>query len=468
MIEMTVVDLLLTGGEILTPAGRVPGTIGIKDGRIAFISSNSWTPSAARVVDATGRVIVPGFIDTHVHFRDPGLTYKEDFTTGSMAAAAGGVTCVVDMPNNKPGINTTERFRNKLAAIKDKSVVDYGLYAGATNLGEIPGMLEAGAVGVKIFMVRDPKSNYPHDPELFTGDDGVMYDTIKLVGEEGFYCAGHPTNQQIFEHESRKRWAAGTMGPRDFMEAYFGENFVSAHTDNATLVQMEDASPARVHILHLRSEGGIKHIQRAKEDGVPVTLEVNPKYMLHSVEEMERLGPRCTPYGKSQDKQDALKACVRKGWADVFATDHAPHTQEEMEPGWKDAWSIPFGNPQLDHYVPALLTRVAEGAMSLEMLVRVCAEAPAKLLGIYPRKGVIQTDADADLTVLDLAREGVLTDDEVYTKVGWSPYAGRRYKGRPVMTIVRGQIVMDDGKVVGKPGWGRLVPGVRRQTTTSA
>jgi dihydroorotase len=468
MIEMTVVDLLLTGGEILTPAGRVPGTIGIKDGRIAFISSNSWTPSAARVVDATGRVIVPGFIDTHVHFRDPGLTYKEDFTTGSMAAAAGGVTCVVDMPTNKPGINTTERFRNKLAAIKDKSVVDYGLYAGATNLGEIPGMLEAGAVGVKIFMVRDPKSNYPHDPELFTGDDGVMYDTIKLVGEEGFYCAVHPTNQQIFEHESRKRWAAGTMGPRDFMEAYFGENFVSDHTAIATLVQMADASRARVHILHLRSEGGIKHIQRAKEDGVPVTLEVNPKYMLHSVEEMERLGPRCTPYGMSQDKQDALFACVRKGWADVFATDHAPHTQEEMEPGWKDAWSIPFGNPQLDHYVPALLTRVAEGAMSLEMLVRVCAEAPAKLLGIYPRKGVIQTDADADLTVLDLAREGVLTDDEVYTKVGWSPYAGRRYKGRPVMTIVRGQIVMDDGKVVGKPGWGRLVPGVRRQTTTSA
>src|SRR5688572_106816 len=122
MIEMAVVDLLLTGGEILTPGGCVSGTIGIKDGRIAFISSNSWTPSAARVVDATGRVIVPGFIDTHVHFRDPGLTYKEDFTTGSMAAAAGGVTCVVDMPNNKPGINTTERFRSKLAAIEEKSV----------------------------------------------------------------------------------------------------------------------------------------------------------------------------------------------------------------------------------------------------------------------------------------------------------------------------------------------------------
>ncbi|HKT79761.1 MAG TPA: dihydroorotase family protein [Vicinamibacterales bacterium] len=465
---MAVVDLLLTGGEILTPGGRISGTIGVKDGRIAFISSNSWTPSAARVVDAAGRVVVPGFIDTHVHFRDPGLTYKEDFTTGSMAAAAGGVTCVVDMPNNKPGINTTERFRNKLSTIKDKSVVDYGLYAGATNLGEIPGMLEAGAVGVKIFMVRDPKSNYPHDPELFTGDDGVMYDTIKLVGEEGFYCAVHPTNQQIFEHESRKRWAAGTMGPRDFMEAYFGENFVSDHTAIATLVQMADASRARVHILHLRSEGGIKHIQRAKEDGVPVTLEVNPKYMLHTIEEMERLGPRCTPYGMSRDKQDALFACVRNGWADVFATDHAPHTRDEMEPGWKDAWSIPFGNPQLDHYVPALLTRVSEGAMSLEMLVRVCAEAPAKLLGIYPRKGVIQADADADLTVLDLDHEGVLTDDEVYTKVGWSPYAGRRYKGRPVMTIVRGQVVMENGKVIGTPGWGRLVPGVRRQTTTSA
>lgn len=459
---MSTIDLLVTGGELMTPGGPLMGTLGIKDGRIAFVSSSGWTPPAKRVVDVAGRVVVPGFIDTHVHFRDPGLTYKEDFTTGSMAAAAGGVTCVVDMPNNKPGINTTERFRGKLDTIAEKSVVDYALYAGATNLPEIPGMLDAGAVGVKVFMVRDPKSNYPHDPELFTGDDGVLYDTIKLAREHGSYCAVHPTNQQIFEHESRKRWAAGTMGPRDFMEAYFGENFVSDHTAMSTLVEMATAANARVHILHLRSEGGIRLIQRAKNDGVAVTMEVNPKYILHTVEEMDRLGPRCTPYGIGRENQERIFACMREGWVDVLATDHAPHTRDELEPGWTDAWSIPFGNPQLDHYLPALLTRVAEGAISLGALVRMGAENPARLLGLYPRKGAIQVDADADLTVLDLGQEGTLRDDEVYTKVGWSPYSGRRYKGRAVMTIVRGAIVMQNGKVTGEPGWGRFVRGVRR------
>ncbi|HVO89406.1 MAG TPA: dihydroorotase family protein [Casimicrobiaceae bacterium] len=457
---MPSVDLLLTGGEWLTPGGRIAASVGVDNGRIAFVSSSGWTPSAERVVDLAGRVVVPGFIDTHVHFRDPGLTYKEDFTTGSMAAAAGGVTCVVDMPNNKPGINTHARFRDKLAAIQGKSLVDYGLYAGATRPDEIPAMLDAGAVGVKIFMVRDPKSNYPHDPELFTGDDGVLYDTIKLVSEHGSYCAVHPANQQIFEHESRKRWAAGTMGPREFMEAYFGENYVSDHTAMSTLVEMARAARARVHILHLRSETGIRLIQRAKDEGVALTMEVNPKYILHTVEEMERLGPQCTPYGIGRDNQERIFACVRNGWVDVFATDHAPHTRAELEPGWTDAWSVPFGNPQLDHFLPALLTRVSEGAMSLETLVRVGSENPARRLGIYPRKGAIQVDSDADFTVLDLTQEGVLRDDEVYTKVGWSPYSGRRYRGRAVMTIVRGAIVMENGKVTGSPGWGRLVRGV--------
>lgn len=456
---MEKIDLLFVGGEILTPAGRIRASLGVSEGKIAFISSSGWTPPAEQVVEIEGKLIVPGFIDTHVHFRDPGLTYKEDFLTGTQAAAAGGVTCVVDMPNNKPALTTTERFRQKLDAIRSKAVVDYGLYGGATNLEEIPGMLAAGAVGIKVFMVKDPKSHYPHDPELFTGDDGVLYDTLKLVRDIGAYCAIHPTNQQIFEHESRKRWQAGTTGPRDFMNAYFGENFVSDHTAIATLIEMARASGARTHILHLRSGPGIRIIQAAKEEGVPVSMEVNPKYMFTSEEDLDKLGPLVVPYGMSPEAQQTLLDCANKDWVDVYATDHAPHTKEEMAPGWEDAWSIPFGNPQLDHYVTALLSHVSADRMKLETLVRMCAERPAKLMGVWPRKGAIQVDSDADLAVLDMESTGRLSDDGVYTKLGWSPYSGLNYHGRPVMTVVRGRIVMRDGKVVGEPGWGKFIAG---------
>jgi dihydroorotase (multifunctional complex type) len=451
------VDLLLVGGEIYTPGGPVAGTLGIENGKVAFISSSHWTPAAKQTIDVTGKLVVPGFIDTHVHFRDPGLTYKEDFLTGTQAAAAGGVTCVADMPNNKPALTTEARFRDKLATIRGKAVVDYALYGGATQMAEIPGMLQAGAIGIKVFMVRDPKSHYPHDPELFTGDDGVLYDTLKLVSEHGSYCAVHPTNQQIFEHESRKRWEAGTTGPREFMAAYFGENYVSDHTAISTLIEMARASKARTHILHLRSEPGIRAIQAAKDDGVPVSMEVNPKYMFTSFQDLEEKGPLCVPYAMSPEAQQMLLDCTNRGWVDVYGTDHAPHTTEEMAPGWKDAWSIPFGNPQVEHYITALLTHVSAGKMSIDTLVKVCSEKPARLMGVWPRKGAIQCDSDADLAVLDLDAKGVLSNEGVYTKVGWSPYSGLEYHGRPVMTILRGRIIMRDGKVIGEPGWGQLV-----------
>ena len=456
---------MLVGGHAYTDGGLVDASLGIKDGEIAFISSRQWSPPATTTIDISGKVILPGFVDTHVHFRDPGLTYKEDFLTGSQAAAAGGFTCVVDMPNNKPALLTRERFREKRDNVATKAIVDFALYAGATNLAEIPGMLEEGAIGVKIFMVSDPKSHYPHDPELFTGDDGVLYDTLSIARDHGSYCAVHPTNQQIFTHESRKRWAAGTMGPKDFMAAYFGENFVGDHTSIGTLVSMSAAAKARTHILHVRTEPSINMIHQARGEGTPVSMEINPKYMLLGEEDMAKLGPLCTPYGLPAEQRRVLLEYVKKGWVDVLGTDHAPHTKEELEPGWKDAWSIPFGNPQLDHVSAILLTRVNEGVLTIESLAKVLSENPARLIGAYPRKGAIRIGSDADLAVIDMNKKGTLTDAECYTKVGWSPYSGKQYHGRVVMTISRGEIVMRDGQVSGNPGRGRFIAGQARKAT---
>ena len=451
------IDLLLTGGNVFMDGALVPASLGIDDGSVVFISDHGWEPAAKETIDLAGRAVLPGFIDTHVHFRDPGLTYKEDFLTGTQAAAAGGFTGVVDMPNNKPALLTRERFAQKRELALGKAIVDFGLYAGATRPAEIPGMVDEGALGVKIFMVSDPKSKYPHDPELFTGDDGDLYDVLRQARDLGVYCAIHPQNQQLFTSESRRRWAAGTTGPRDFLEAYFGENFVGDHTAISTLVEMSRASGARAHILHVRTERSVKMIREGRAEGVPVTTEINPKYMLLGEEDMARLGPLSTPYGLPAAQREQLLKLVEAGDVDVLASDHAPHTKEELEPGWKDAWSIPFGNPQLDHVSAMLLTLVNDGVLSLRTFVRVLCENPARLIGAYPRKGTIRTGSDADLTVIDMAATGILDDAECYTKVQWSPYSGRAYRGRAVMTISRGAIVMKDGRVVGQPGHGRLV-----------
>ncbi len=456
---MKEVDLVLAGGKVMLPDGLADASVGVANGEIVFVSGQQWIPQAREVIDVSGKIVFPGIVDTHVHFRDPGLTYKEDFTTGTRAAAAGGITTVVDMPNNKPVINTVEAFVAKRDSTRSKAIVDYALYAGATNLPEIPGMLAAGAIGVKIFMVTDPKSGYPHDPALFTGDDGMLYDTLKAAKREGTYCAVHPTNQEIFAHESKKKWDAGKTTPDDFVEAYFGENCVSDHTAIATLIEMARASSARVHVLHLRSEAGVLQLKRAKEDGVQMTIEINPKYVLHTAEDMKRMGPLCTPYGLPNSVRMNLMKSIEDGTVDVLGSDHAPHTREELEPGWKDAWAIPFGNPQLDHFLSALLTYVDKGTLSLTTLARTLAEKPAKLAGLYPRKGAIKIGSDADFAVLDLSAKGTFNDQNLGTKVQWSPYSGHPYVGRPVMTIVRGQIVMRDGIVSGTPGTGRFIDG---------
>lgn len=457
---MSVLDLIIQGGEIVTPHGRFPGTIGIINGKIALVSNGTMV-AAKETITADGKIVIPGLIDSHVHLRDPGVIYKEDFTTGTRAAAAGGFTFIADMPNTKPPVTTVERFREKMSAIQGKAITDYALFASGTQVDQIPGLLDAGAIGIKLFMVTDPKSGYPHDPALFTGDDGMLYDILKRVASEGGFTSIHPGNQEIFVHESKKCWASGKTEPRDFLLAYFGEHFIGDDTATSTICILAGAARCHAHILHLRSEKSLSIIERAREAGDRISIEANPKYMVLGADDMERLGPLVTPYGLTKSQQDVLWRGVNSGLVEVLASDHAPHTKAEMEPGWKNTWSIPFGNPQLDHVIPVMLTKVNEGRMSLETLVKSFSEMPARLLRVYPDKGAIQVGSDADLTILDMNAKGRLSDAEVYTKVGWSPYDGWNFTGRPIMTIVRGRVVMRDGKVIGTPGWGKFIPGNR-------
>lgn len=456
---MTTVDTLISGGLVHTPYGPSELSIAINDGKIVALGKDSALPNSESVIDATGKVVFPGLIDTHVHFREPGYTYKEDFTTGTQAAAAGGFTMVVDMPNVNPPTNTVQAFKEKNALARSKAVIDFGHHAGATLLEELPGLARAGATAFKIYMVNDPKTGYPHDSRLFIGNDGVMLDTFKAIKSLDMTAFVHTTDQEIFENQMRKHASEGKTDPMTYTEDYLSEDLVGDWISTAKIVLLAELTGVRLHVCHTRSERAIRMIEDARKAGYQVTNEVNPKYFLFTKEHLKMLGPHLSPNALEEKDRIALLGEVKSGHLTVFATDHAPHTWEEQEPGWKDTWNSPNGSPQIEDTLPALLTLVNRGVLALDAIPTYFSSNPAKLIGVYPQKGAISVGSDADLALVDLKVRRKVSKDRIYSKVGWSPFEGREMQGAPVLSMVRGNVVSRDGVVEGKPGSGRWVPG---------
>ncbi|MBI2185003.1 MAG: dihydroorotase family protein [Thaumarchaeota archaeon] len=445
------VDLVIRNGRVLLPDGLLEAGIAVNEEKVVLVAKEPSLPKADKTIDASGKIVVPGLVDTHSHFREPGYTHKEDFLTGTKAAAAGGVTLAVDMPNCEPPTNSARTLEEKKKLAQAKAVVDFGHFVFPT-LDEIPAIAEAGALGYKIFMV---KGEYPHDPRICIDDHGKMLATLQAVAKTGLPCLIHPCNMEVFDELSRQAWAQGKKDWITFGQVYVNDLVYS--TAITTLLLMAKQTAVKMHLLHTHSLEGIRAIRRAKQDGVNVSAQVDPKYFIITREELDRLGPKALPAGLiGQERVQAVWDALNDGTIDVLATDHAPHTVEEVNTALKDPWIAPFGCPQLEHYLSIMLTEVKKGKISLERLMTVCSEAPAKMIGLYPQKGSIRIGSDADFTVIDLHKRKKITNDKVYTKCGWTPYEGREVEGQPVFTIVRGNIVMEDGEVVGKPGSGRL------------
>lgn len=452
-------DLVITGGTIHTPEGPVSGSqLGIRGGKIVDLGAGLETAGADKIIDATGLDVLPGAIDTHSHHRDPGFTHKEDITTATSAAALGGITTSVGMPNVQPPTTTPERYAELIASAETKAIVDFNHNPAPTHREHIGELAAMGALGFKVYMVVDSKRSYPHMPGLGVHEHGDLLQISELVAAAGRVLMVHPNDQSILGVLEERAWAGGDFGFRNYAYAEAALDGVVWNVAVAVLLELQRATSVPLHVLHMMNPGMIRLIRNAKADGQDVTSEVNPfALFLSDLDAISHLGPlalgRCIP----SPWLDALYTAIADGTIDVLGSDHAPHTLAEKEIGWENMWQAPSGTPQLQHYLPRLLTETVTGKLQIADVVRITAANPARRFGLHPRKGALIPGADADVTIVDMRTARPVREDNIASKAGYTPYAGMNLYGTVVTTLVRGAIVADNGEITVSPGYGEFV-----------
>lgn len=449
--------LVLRGGRVVTPRGVVDADLVIGGRAILGLTAGEATPSADEVLDITGKVVLPGGIDSHTHLREPGYTHKEDITTGTRAAAAGGYTTVMGMPNVEPPTNTLARYREVLDLYRRKAIVDFNHNPSPTVPSEARALADAGALGFKIYMIADTGREYPHIPGIGVHHHGHLLEIAEAVAETGRPLMVHPHNQDLMQTIEQRSWARGERDHRAYARAFASYEGMVWDTAASFLTRLQEASGVHMHILHVKTPRMVDVVRAAKKRGQKVTAEMNPVgvFLCNEWENVERLGPYALSTWTGPDATGPLWSAVLDGTIDVIGTDHAPHTRDEKEIGWTDMWKAAGGVPQIQETLSLFLTEVNRGRLTLERLAEITATGPARTFGLYPRKGIIQVGSDADLVVVDLAAHRTIREADVLSKCGWTAFDGREVQGVPLHTLVRGQFVMRDGRVIGEPGYGQ-------------
>jgi len=416
--------------------------VAAKDGKVSWVGANSNAPKARRVIDASGLIVLPGVIDVHVHMRDPGSTYKEDFGTGTAAAAAGGVTTIFDMPNNSPPTTDVGALRAKVKAA-EKALVDYALYGLLTagSAREIPPMVDAGVIGFKCYMA-ETTGNVAAPPEE------EMREELALVGRAGRRVSVHAEDDSIIKQRTAELKESGRV---DALAHFESRPEIAEQRAVRRAIALARGSTCGLHIAHLSSAAGAEAVREAKRSharGSNVTAETCPQYLLLDKDDYSAKGSlmKCNPSVKRRVDRLALWTAVRDGTVDMIATDHAPHTIEEKTSG-ASIFEQASGFPGLETSVALMLTCVNRGLLTLSRYVRLTSEAPARVWGLYPKKGRIAVGADADFTVVDTKREWTIDPAKFQSKAKYSPFEGFKAKGAAVYTIVRGGVVMDHGHI---------------------
>jgi dihydroorotase len=422
-------DTIFAGGTLVNHDGIGSADIGIIKGRIAAIGSLT-TETADNIVDCTGLTIMPGVIDTQVHFREPGLEHKEDLQSGSLAAVMGGVTGVFEMPNTNPLTTTRETFEDKIARATDRMHCDFAFYIGGTheNVAELPELERLpGCVGVKVFMGSSTGS-------LLVADDSGVEAILRAISRR---AAFHSEDEFMLEERKHLRVHGDPSSHPVWRSPEVALNCTKR------LVALAHKTGKRIHVLHISTKEEIEYLAGHKD---VASVEVTPHHLTLDETAYDRLGTyvQMNPPVRDAAHREGIWAGVHNGVADILGSDHAPHTREEKDHPYPESHS---GMTGVQTLVPIMLDHVNAGRMSLQRFVDMTSHGPNRLFNLAG-KGRIAVGYDADLTIVDMNRTETITNGWIASKPGWTPYDGVAVKGWPVGTIVRGNTVMWEGELV--------------------
>lgn len=447
---------IIRGASVIREGVLIKMDIQVSGEQIAGLSlPGVLTPPDAEVIEADGLWALPGGVDVHVHLREPGYTHKEDIETATRAAAAGGYTTVLGMPNVSPPTMTATDLRDTLALYDRKSLVDYNHNPAAKQPDQLAEMAEMGIAAYKIYMVADTGRSYPHPAAIGVHDHGHLLEAMEVVAQTGLILMVHAHDQRIEEVVEQRFWEQGDRSPEAYARTLMTGDGLLWDTATSLLIRMAEATGCRLHIVHTTTSRQIEMINRARRRGVAVTCEANHwTLFLATWKLVQELGPYVLSYWVPSHHQQAVWEALADGSIDMVASDHAPHTREEKDVGYQDMWAAHTGTPGIQYQLPLLIDAHHGGRISLDRLVEVVAGAPARLFGLSS-KGRIEPGADADLVLIDPDRQWTITNDSVLSKIDWTPYHGRTIRGAVERTMVRGADVYVGGEVVGSPGHGR-------------
>jgi allantoinase len=459
---MRKLDAVIVNGMLATPQGVTEADIGISAGKIAAIGGRGTLPDANEAIDVAGKVVLPGGIDTHVHSGDPGaermfgaamgaeaMREWDGFGDTTQAAALGGVTTVVDMPFQLPATVDPEAFDVKLASIGPRAYVDFALWATcrAEDVSSIVPLKGKGVVGYKLVMQQSVAEFMPYH------HDGALCAALEEIRKTGLTSTIHAESQDIIHALEERLKAAGRSDPRAFLDCH--PPLTELEAVNRALFLAKRLG-ARVNIAHCSLAEGVDMVERARREGANVTVESCPQYFILDESAFDEKGTlaKLSPALRDRANVEAMWQRLREGKVDCMGSDHVAYPLAFKQ---GDIWQSMAGIPGVQTMIPLLLGEgVKKGRIDLPQLVKATSEGPARVCGLYPRKGSVQIGADADLAVFDLNAECVVRLEDQY-KIEWTLYEGKAAV-YPDKVFVRGKKIVDGGRVVGERGYGRLCP----------
>jgi dihydroorotase len=441
------VDTILHNARIYTEQQIVEGGIAIDQGRILRIAKETNLPAADNRINLKNRLALPGLIDAHVHLRGQQQAYKEDFSTGTMAAVAGGITSVLDMPNNTPVTMDPGSLRERMATARKAIMANVGFYcAFPERVKEISEIVESGAVAFKLYMASQIGG-------LDINDDDKLLEAFTETREQRIPIAIHAEDQELIQKVESEQRKLNHNNVSAYLMTHKPEAEIKAVR---RILEIALTSKAQVHFCHISTKETVNLIHNARRKGVRVSCEVTPHHLLMSSSDLMRQGAIALT-----DPPVRNKAMVAKLWEavgssliDIIASDHAPHLIAEKEED--SIWNVKPGIPGLETLLPLLLTKVNEQRISLDEVIRLTTRNPAELFHLHDQ-GLLREGYDANITVVDMKRSGTVDSGQFCSKGRYSPFHKWSVKGIPVKTFVNGQLMMDEGEIVGKAGSAKIL-----------